>query len=102
MTPQQSPHTKLVEDVAKLTWFIDEHGHRLPREPASAAKAILALIASRLSEVTPEMVEAAEDAWAARIKDKARRGFVGTANPQESFKDNWRAMLAASCLTPPK
>ena len=97
-------HAALVEEVTREVCLSKgddwDEAVRLgcQHEYEPAARAILSLIAARLSDVTPEMVEAAEYAWAQRIKDKAGRGFVGTVNPQESFKANWRAMLDASAL----
>ena len=53
-------------------------------------RAILAHVATRLAEVTPEMAEAWQEAW--------RRGLGLRDNP--SAQSDWRAMLAASPLTP--
>ena len=99
MTPQQTAHEKLVEDVAReMCAFAGMNPSQPDRlgNPAwegykSGAESLLRIIASRLSEVTPEMATA----WFhTRTSDKRNR--------MSAAKADWRAMLAASCLTPPK
>jgi hypothetical protein len=72
-------HAALIEEVAKV---IDRF-----RSPHAAAYEVLSLIAARLSDVTPEMVEAYE------------RNYDNSIGEAENVcVSDWRAMLAASCL----
>ena len=74
-------HAALVEEVA------DELLKEELRLPSAIARAILSLIAARLSDVTPEMVEGYERNYANAI-DESENVCVS----------DWRAMLAASPL----
>ena len=75
-------HAALVEEVA------DELLKEELRLPSAIARAILSLITARLSDVTPEMVEAWINVGA------------NDDSPEQQAADDWRAMWAASPLTP--
>jgi len=115
MTPQQIAHEKLLTDCVKL---YDKEW------PQKSMRAILALIASRLSEVTPEMVEAVAKAIydCDPLRDQSTDDdgrptsaafdipWSHLAECDETYQA-WcfataryaiPALLAASCLTPPK
>jgi hypothetical protein len=96
----------LVEEVAKELCRVDEGSweHTCEREPfprfwegslttrddyREAAAAVIDLIRSRLSDVTPEMVEAWKGVSGAEFE--SLYGWCGA---------EWRAMLAASVLGP--
>ena len=93
-------YEKLVAEVAKM--FFATNGFAFVGDDIFASdnpRALMAVgfarelcthIAGRLAEVTPEMAEAWQEAW--------RRGLGLRDNP--SAQSDWRAMLAASPLTP--
>jgi hypothetical protein len=94
---QQEYHARLVEDVAKAMFFNQfsiMHDHeKMWRESESAfifredAEIALSLIASRLAEVTPEMVEAV----AVAIYDRAKHppGDVQTFAEADDEMKEW-------------
>ena len=83
---QQEAHERLVNDVAKAiakVWSSENKNANLDQAAvlfSPSAEAAIALIVTRLGDVTPEMVEALDSAF-----DK---GHITT----------WRAMLSASPL----
>ena len=93
-------HAALVEEVA------DELLKEELRLPSAIARAILSLIAARLSDVTPEMVEAAQEALQKHINAIPISERRKTADPggyvlvsiADKHAIRWRAMLAASPL----
>jgi len=80
-------YEKLVEEIEGMIWI---RCGGPSSENERLACTILAHVATRLAEVTPEMAEAWQEAW--------RRGLGLRDNP--SAQSDWRAMLAASPLTP--
>ena len=76
-------HAALVEEVAKAISVRD----RDDRFDDEVAAGVLSLIAARLSDVTPEMVEA----W-------ADTGLGDCPTEIEAATADWRAMLSASAL----
>ena len=99
-------HAALVEEVAKKLWLADESVDGQPWSGAPKywrgklrddARAILSLIAARLSDVTPEMVEAVSKAILS-ISNKGGWSPAGEARAQAHAAIT--AYLAASPLTP--
>jgi hypothetical protein len=87
---------KLVEEAAaKLVAGL--HGlckfELEPRIYDDLARAVLALIAERLADVTPEMIEAGSSAFFGAVED--HKTGRDTTRP---FVKYWRAMLSASAL----
>jgi len=86
-------HAALVEEVAKAIariWSSENKNADLNQAAilfTPSAEAAIASVAARLSDVTPEMVEAYE------------RNYDNSIGEAENVcVSDWRAMLAASCL----
>ena len=109
-------HAALVEEVARhmlaargLDYDASDLGKQTRPEVGAAistARYILSLIFARLSDVTPEMVEAAQEALQKHINAIPISERRKTADPggyvlvsiADKHAIRWRAMLAASCL----
>ncbi len=85
-------HAALVEEVGRA--IAKAFGRQSPiwRDDA-AAEAALAILAARLSDVTPEMVEAWRTVKTVGVFETDNYALIGA-------QADWRAMLAASPLTP--
>ena len=86
-------HAALVEEVAKAIAHevyglgFDVLPLHIAERSRATARVSISLIAARLSDVTPEMVEAYE------------RNYDNSIGEAENVcVSDWRAMLAASCL----
>jgi hypothetical protein len=90
MTAQSEAHEKLVAEIAQLLAGRDCAVHAEERQDA---RAVLSLIAERLSDVTPEMVEAWGAAYPSRTPDP-------TWTDENCARCDFVAMIAASPLMP--
>ena len=113
MTTRPS-HATLVEEVAKAiarVWSSENKNADLDQAAilfTPSAEATIASVAARLSDVTPEMVEAAQEALQKHINAIPISERRKTADPggyvlvsiADKHAIRWRAMLAASPLTP--
>jgi hypothetical protein len=91
----QSAREKLVEEVAKAVrlLLLDRAVIMSTETCVELSRAVLALIAERLADVTPEMIEAGSSAFFGAVED--HKTGRDTTRP---FVKYWRAMLSASAL----